>query len=77
MLSKCANPACDAKFQYLQSGKVYVVRHQAIRENKVTLDFSEEPDRTVYVWLCNACSRSMTVQASSNGNIRVVPHSKV
>jgi hypothetical protein len=73
MLSKCANPVCDAKFQYLHSGKVYVIRYQArAHERTIGLEFSQEVERTVYVWLCADCSRGMKVQTNGKGEYRVV-----
>lgn len=75
MLSKCANPACDAKFQYLHAGRVYVVRYRASTHHNAIqagLDFSEELDRIEHVWLCAVCCRSMTIKAYGAGEIRVV-----
>ena len=79
MLSKCANPACEAKFQYLHSGKVYVVRPHAHRhENSIStrLEFAETTEGEYYVWLCETCSNSMTIQANGRGEVRVVPAPK-
>ena len=30
MLSKCANPACDAKFHYLHEGKIYRIDTESL-----------------------------------------------
>jgi hypothetical protein len=76
MLSKCANPVCDTKFQYLHQGRVYVVRYRAFAQQKMLssgLEFSEELDRVEHLWLCSDCSRSMKIEAHGTGEIRVVP----
>lgn len=74
MLSKCANPACGAKFQYLRWGKLFVVNYRAGTRGKSAATDSEfvtihDPLR--YFWLCSACSQSMTIQASSAGGVRL------
>lgn len=77
MLSKCANPACEAKFRYLHTGKLFVFRHRHGLHGAppVALEFAETLDRHSYswFWLCEECSRFMTVKASRAGEIRVVP----
>jgi len=61
MLSKCANPACGAKFQYLHVGRVFVI------------EYRNSTDRLRYFWLCSDCSRSMTIQTSGAGGVRIAP----
>ena len=40
MLSKCTNPVCGAKFQYLHAGKLFVI------------EYRNSTDRLRYFWLC-------------------------
>ena len=74
MLSKCANPACGAKFQYLRVGELFAVEYRGgVQRNTSATDseFVTIRDRLRYFWLCTACSRSMTIQASSAGGVRL------
>jgi hypothetical protein len=74
VLSKCANPACDAKFHYLNVGRLFVIRarrssekHQPCSESRV----AHEPLR--YFWLCASCSQFLTIQASGLERVRLAP----
>jgi len=74
MLSKCGNPSCGAKFQYLSVGKLFLVEYRGdIRRNTSATDseFVIVRDGLRYFWLCPVCSRSMTIQASSDGGVRL------
>lgn len=61
MVQKCANPSCSATFRRLRDGKLFVV---------------EAPDngrpQLNYFWLCNSCSRTLTVAKKGNQSA-VVP----
>jgi hypothetical protein len=64
MLSKCANPACDAHFLYLHEGKLF--RTELEKEGNVAMIdsamSSRKPVRRIeYFWLCGACSEDMTL----------------
>jgi hypothetical protein len=65
MLSKCANPACSARFLYLHEGKVF----------KFAIS-RDPPDscspRVEYFWLCASCAQSLTV-VFHQGTVNVVP----
>jgi hypothetical protein len=75
MLSKCANPACDARFQYLHIGKLFAI--EVRRCTQARMPISTEPVRTNdesrYFWLCSTCCKSMTIQLSRAGGIRLAP----
>ena len=75
MLSKCANPACGAKFQYLRTGKLFAIEHRNSTQGNTSATGFEfvMRDRLRYFWLCSSCSRSMTIQASSAGGVRIAP----
>lgn len=77
MLSKCANPSCSAKLQYLRDGKVYRVDAASQRDNQPTIGrealaasrgqiirhsaASGEESRPEYFWLCGTCAHEMTL----------------
>ena len=54
MLQKCANPACSAKFHNLRDGRLFVME----------VRLRSERQRLNYSWLCNSCSRTLTVVAN-------------
>ena len=66
MLSRCANPDCQAKFLYFTSGKLI-----ALIRNK--------SNRIEYVWFCSACaveyerlSRSLQTKQGADCELRAV-----
>jgi hypothetical protein len=76
MLSKCANPACGAKFQYLGVGRVFVVEHRTnthVRTSNIGSEFAQSRRDLRCFWLCPACSQSMTIQPSGAGGVRLAP----
>jgi len=78
MLSKCANPACAAKFRYLHTGKLFVARYRsrAIENGAASAhDFARLEEQWRCFWLCSDCSRRMTIQASTAGGVRIAPAS--
>lgn len=66
MLSKCANPACSAKFRYLHEGRLFHV--------EIGLGASDPENIATFerFWLCDKCSKSMTV-VSRPGGVSVIP----
>ncbi len=52
MLSKCAHPACFAKFRYLRQGKVFKVFMPS---------HGDEGHRIEYFWLCSSCAQIFKV----------------
>lgn len=65
MLSKCANPECTKRFLYLCQGKLFRFEveeddaPQAAHGSGQKL--SSIHRRTEYYWLCESCSKRMTV----------------
>lgn len=59
MLNKCANPACSATFRSLRDGRVFVIELVPERQRQ-------------YFWLCNFCSRTMTVIMDKEKGFQVV-----
>ena len=58
MVGKCANPACEARFRYLHKGKLFVVEESRPKNLPAAFPDQRRPD---YVWLCEDCSRTITV----------------
>lgn len=55
MLSKCANPACFARFRYLHEGRIF-----NIEIKKESSDHRAQP-RIEHFWLCASCARMLKV----------------
>ncbi len=55
MVRKCANPSCSATFLRLHDGKLFIVETAA-----------GHPQRLNYFWLCDSCSRTMTIAKQEN-----------
>ena len=65
MISKCANPACSARFLYLHKGKLFHFVREAQNQDEVLLGFDpsvlKRANGIDYFWLCETCSASMTL----------------
>ena len=57
MLSKCANPACTEIFRYLHQGKIFHLTPGPTVPRAVLLN----PALDERFWLCELCSKEMTV----------------
>jgi len=67
VVSKCANPACFARFRYLRQGRVFKVEIKTPSHNP------DQPNsRIEHFWLCDDCSRVMKV-VWHNGAITTRP----
>lgn len=56
MTTKCANPACNARFVYFRSGKIFLVPAREV-QSRLT---SGSPKREMeFFWLCGDCCRTM------------------
>jgi hypothetical protein len=65
MLSKCANPACSARFLYLHEGKVF--------KFATSRDPQGPRSRVIeYFWLCASCAQDLTV-VFRQGTVTLVP----
>ena len=60
MVSKCANPACDASFRYLHEGRIFSVRSDSAEHSAKATGHTVER-----YWLCSACSDRMTLVLQS------------
>ena len=63
MVSKCANPACSAPFLYLHQGKLFQIEvGTSGRSDPVHVANPKPSRRLEYYWLCDACSKRMTMK---------------
>ncbi len=65
MVGQCANSPCNAAFRSLHKGKLFVVAAHEFRDTR------NQP-KLLYVWLCEVCSRTMTV-GIRDGEVRIQP----
>lgn len=63
MVHRCANPSCSTTFHRLGDGRLFVVETADDRRSR----------RLEYFFLCNSCSRTMTVEAKKGSKSVVVP----
>lgn len=66
MLSKCANPACTARFRYLREGRIFNLPIPGESAN------SFFPKGVLHYWLCDRCKQTLKV-VLVDGEIRVSP----
>ncbi len=72
MVAKCANPSCDASFQYLRGGKLFLLDLPRMSATTEEDGSSTNHHRTAeYFWLCNECSSQLTVIVDRNGQAAV------
>ncbi len=83
MISKCANPDCDARFRYLRSGKLFHFEVAALEpvSGKHALSglrsiAKKPPQRVEHFWLCDDCSVSMTLKQDKTHGVTVIPLKK-
>ena len=57
MLSKCANPACDARFRYLHQGRIFNIEVKGAPPGENL----QHRDRIEHFWLCESCARVFKV----------------
>ena len=74
MLSKCANPSCQAPFQKLSEGKLFRVDRQRLQHVGPQLVTEKKPARRLeHYWLCKDCAESMTVTWDRSRGVYVQP----
>lgn len=65
MLSKCANPACSARFRYLHEGRIYTAMFDPKGTARGGGGFEETQRRVERYWLCDTCALTMTLVISA------------
>jgi len=68
MLAKCLNPSCDARFRYLNQGRIFSIEMPASGHN-ASRGQTRVPER---FWLCEDCCLTMKVVVD-NGTLTTVP----
>lgn len=57
MLSKCANPACSARFRYLRQGRIFNLEVKKLSSH----GDGQVSHRFEHFWLCDCCAAVMEV----------------
>jgi len=66
MVAKCSNPPCSTSFHYLKEGRLFLLESEpSSRPSKFI--------RVEYFWLCQRCSRAMTLRLGEEGTVIAVP----
>jgi hypothetical protein len=65
VLSKCANPACCARFHYLHQGRLFKIETGSVSPRG-------SARRIEHFWLCESCAQTLTV-ALDNGIVTTRP----
>ena len=80
MLSRCANPECGTSFRYLKEGRMFVAEWANTGDTCELSDLSGPLNhrwgRREMFWLCDACSRTLTLMVKGS-SVVVVPRTKV
>ena len=72
MLSKCANPACSARFRYLHQGRIFQVETGVVLSGP-NGSSNRSPNRKIeHFWLCELCAQTLEV-AVENGAVTTRP----
>ena len=65
MVSKCANPGCEAPFRYFHKGKLFRLDKESSYERRRQLgdeQAAKKPMRHIeFYWLCEDCAKTMTI----------------
>jgi hypothetical protein len=68
VLSKCANPACLARFHYLHEGRIFKIETATVASGS-----KSSPTRRIeYFWLCERCMHTLTLMLE-NGVVSTRP----
>lgn len=71
VVTKCANPSCDASFRYFRGGRLYLLELPFLASSDGN-DFQNTPGHSEYFWLCERCSAMCTMGVDREGHPRVV-----
>jgi len=63
MVSRCANPECQAPFLYLREGQLFAT-HRILHDDHESVE---------YFWLCGYCSTLLRVETALDGAMNLVP----
>jgi hypothetical protein len=68
MLSKCANPACLARFHYLHEGRIFKIETATV----LSVGRNSPNHRIEHFWLCERCAQTLRV-VLENGVVTTRP----
>jgi hypothetical protein len=68
VVSRCANPCCDAKFKYLREGRLF-----QFRATNSAGGFVASNNAIELWWLCSRCCLSMTLVEDSAEGVKLIP----
>ena len=78
MVSKCANPRCEARFRYFHTGKLFRLDKASGYERRRLLGDerdAKKPMRHVeFYWLCDDCAKEMTLIFDQASGVSVRHH---
>jgi hypothetical protein len=57
MLSKCANPACSARFRYLRQGRIFSLEIKTLSSGRR----GQYSSKMEHFWLCESCAEAMEI----------------
>ncbi len=75
MVGKCANPQCSAKFRYLHKGKLFAFDPLRWPLPHKLHGYHARP-KPEFRWLCQDCSRTMTVGYPGCRDARAMANSR-
>ncbi len=73
MLSKCANPACCTRFQYLRDGRLYQLEVDPTAQSAIHLVGKKSPRKVEHFWLCGTCAKLMTLAYQRGKGVITLP----
>ena len=81
MISHCANPECGAPFHYLRGGRLYRFETPAEAHSREAIPnaiYTMRPPRmSVYFWLCDKCSRRLSLRFQPGRGLELCPRPAV
>lgn len=78
MLSKCLNSHCSATFRYFGQGRLSRIdftearRKNVLASTKISRSQHSETYPVEHFWLCENCAKTMAIELSNEGEVRVV-----
>jgi hypothetical protein len=80
MVSKCANPNCDASFRYFHIGKLFRMETSSGLERRRSMGQDEVLSRPLrrieFHWLCENCASKMTLVCDEHMGVSVRANSR-
>lgn len=68
MVSRCANPGCEANFKYLREGRLF-----QFRAANSAGGFAASNAAIELWWLCSRCCLSMTLVEDGAEGVKLIP----